>query len=71
MQVLPEKVPSPLQGFSDTDIAAAELPDMLEQLQQNKALVHNAYQQLSPEASSGATLQEFEWAVSVSPATSI
>ena len=67
--MLPSKIPSPLQAFNDEEIAQVELPDMQQHLHHNTALVQSAYKQLSAEATGGASLQDFAWAVSASAAT--
>ena len=66
VQMLPSQVPSPLQSFTEAEIAQVELPDMQQQLRDNTAMVQGAYKQLSAEATGGASLEDFAWAVSVS-----
>lgn len=66
VQMLPSQVPSPLQSFTEAEIAQVELPDMQQQLRDNTAMVRGAYKQLSAEATGGASLEDFAWAVSVS-----
>ena len=64
--MLPSQVPSPLQSFTEAEITQVEMPDMQQQLRDNNAMVQSAFQQLSAEATGGASLEDFAWAVSVS-----
>ena len=66
LQVLPEHVPSPLRSFTWEDMREIEVSDMIQQLHHASWLLSDAYPRLSPEATSNASREDLEWAISVS-----
>lgn len=65
LKVLPDCVPGVLQTFEWEDIKEIEYVDMADKVAYDNWLVVDAWQQLTPAATGGASRDEFEWAMSI------